>query len=65
MASPDRAQFGKLLDPQMYKNIKAQGGFDFPPLPAALVSVDTETQAPIESARLIAQAYTDDKKPNA
>ncbi len=56
--SPSRAQFGKLLDAELYATLKRDGRFDFPALPAALISVDTETQAPIESARMIADAYT-------
>ena len=55
--SPSRAQFGKLLDPDAYVKLKSQGHFDFPPLPTPLITVDTEAQAPIESARMIAHAY--------
>lgn len=56
---PSRAQFGKLLDGDVYLSSKAQGGFDFPTLPDPIVVVDTEALAPIESARLIASAYQD------
>jgi hypothetical protein len=55
--SPSRAQFGKLLDAGVYKSLKAEGHFDYPELPAPLLEVDTETNSPIESAHLIAQAY--------
>lgn len=55
--SPGRAQFGKLLDPELYQSLKAQGHFDFPALPEPIIVVDTEVQAPIESAHLIAAAY--------
>lgn len=55
--NPGRAQFGKLLDGDVYLSSKAQGGFEFPALPEPIVVVDTETLAPIESARVIAQAY--------
>lgn len=57
--SPSRAQFGKLLDPELYLTLKKQGQFDFPRLPEPLITIDTEAQAPIESARLIAQAFAD------
>jgi hypothetical protein len=55
--SPSRAQFGKLRDPDVYVTLKQQGHFDFPPLPDALISIDTEAAAPIEAARMIADAY--------
>ena len=55
--SPSRAQFGKLLDSEVYVTLKKQGHFDFPALPDPLISVDTEAQAPIESARMIAAAF--------
>lgn len=57
ISDPSRAQFGKMLDPELYKSVKAAGGFDFPPLPAPLAVVDTEAQAPIESAHEVAAAY--------
>ena len=55
--SPDRAQFGKLLDPQLYTSYKRAGAFEFPTLPAPIIVVDTEVHMPIESAHLIAAAY--------
>ncbi len=55
--SPSRAQFGKLSDVELYRSLKNQGSFDFPVLPEAIIVVDTEAQAPIESAHLIADAY--------
>jgi chloramphenicol 3-O-phosphotransferase len=58
MNQPSRAQFGKLLDPELYLALKAHGQFDFPPLPDPIVVVDTAAQLPIESAQLIADAYT-------
>ena len=56
---PERARFGKLRDRGVYEASAAAGGFEFPPLPEPFVRVDTEAQAPIESARLIATAYTE------
>ncbi len=54
---PSRATFGKLVDADLYQRLKAAGQFDYPPLPAAMIAVDTAVQAPIESAALIADAY--------
>ena len=59
---PSRAQFGKLLDPDTFIALKKQGQFDFPPLPEPMITVDTEAQSPIESARMIAEAYTSIKR---
>ena len=42
ISDPGRAQFGKMLDPELFKSVKAAGGFDFPPLPTPLAVVDTE-----------------------
>ncbi len=55
--SPSRAQFAKLRDRAVYESFKAEGGFEFPPLPAPLLEVDTDALAPAESAGMIASAY--------
>ena len=55
--SPGRAQYGKLVDPELYQQVKEAGGFDFPSLPKPIIVVDTDANAPIESAHLIATAY--------
>ncbi len=55
--SPSRAQFGKLRDKAVYESFKAEGGFEFPPLPAPLIEVDTDAASPAEAARMIADAY--------
>ncbi len=55
--SPGRAQFGKLLDPQLYTACKLSGAFEFPALPQPIIVVHTQAQAPIESAHNIAAAY--------
>ena len=48
-----RRQFGKLVDKTLYTQLKAEGSFAFPPLPAPTFQVDTETLTPEESARAI------------
>jgi hypothetical protein len=56
LPNSDRSAFGKLTDPELYRSIEDAGGFEFPDLPAALVSVDTDTSTPDEAARQIADA---------
>jgi hypothetical protein len=56
IANSSRAQFGKLTDPELYKKIEAQGGFEFPPLPAALMTIDTDRTSARDAARQIVEA---------
>ncbi len=56
LARPDRSKFGKLTDPELYRAIEGRGGFEFPALPPALVTVNTDTTAPSDTARKIADA---------
>ena len=51
-----RTRFGKLTDPELFRAIEAQGGFDFPSLPEALLVVDTDLHDPGAAAALIAKA---------
>ncbi|MFK3650898.1 hypothetical protein ACI2IY_21000 [Lysobacter enzymogenes] len=53
---PSRRAFGKLTDAALYRSIEQAGGFEFPPLPAPLLRVDTGTHAPEQSAALILAA---------
>ncbi|MCH9646621.1 MAG: ATP-binding protein [Deltaproteobacteria bacterium] len=55
--NPSRAQFGKLTDPAIFREFKDQGGFDFPPLPSPILTVDTERTMPEESAAAIIRAF--------
>jgi hypothetical protein len=55
LANESRAAFGKLMDVNLYRSIKESGGFAFPPLPAPLLIVDSETMNP-DSAALAVQA---------
>ena len=43
------------MDINLYRSIKEAGGFEFPPLPAPLLIVDSETMNP-DSAALAVQA---------
>lgn len=51
-----RAKFGKLLDTNLYQEIKRQGGFDFPPLPKPFITIDTEKMTPQQAAQAIENA---------
>jgi hypothetical protein len=54
--TPARRQFGKLADAALYRRIEAAGGFDFPPLPAPLLRLDTAAHDAQDSATRIATA---------
>jgi hypothetical protein len=56
IALASRSAFGKLTDPDAYREIRRSGGFDFPALPEALVRVDTERLAPEAAAACIVEA---------
>ncbi|MGH9872528.1 MAG: AAA family ATPase [Pyrinomonadaceae bacterium] len=49
-----RKEFGKLASVEQYRSLKDAGAFQFPKLPNDL-SVDTTTQSPADSARLISE----------
>jgi len=51
-----RKRFGKLTDPELYKTILADGGFDYPGMPEADLRLDTEAMSPEEAATVIAAA---------
>lgn len=54
-----RRKFGKLTDATIYKEIKKAGGFEFPPFPAPVISIDTEVTAPEIAAEQIVQVLTE------
>ena len=56
--NPSRHKFGKLTDAALFRQVSAAGGFDFPPLPEALVTIDTEKLQPAEAAAAIAAAIS-------
>jgi len=51
-----RHEFGKLTDPDVYRELKSAGHFEFPGLPEPLVSIDTEQVTPEAAARHIVRA---------
>ena len=51
-----RAKFGKLTDPDLFRSIEAHGAFEFPPLPQALLVIDTEEHTAVAAAEMIAKA---------
>lgn len=51
LPNPDRSN--KLNDPLIYEEIDRDGGFEFPPMPVASVSVDTSTLKPNEAVAAI------------
>jgi hypothetical protein len=56
LGNASRAKFGKLMDRELYEQIERDGGLDFPPLPAPLVTIDTAKLDPAEAASRIEQA---------
>jgi AAA domain len=51
-----RTKFGKLTDKKLYAELRAVGAFAFPPLPAALLVIDTEEMSAAIAAEKIARA---------
>ena len=56
LSNPSRSEFGKLVDTKLYLNLEGQGAFEFPPLPAPLVRIDTDELGPQQAAGQIAKA---------
>jgi len=56
LTEPSRMKFEKLTDPALYQELDRQGAFDFPPLPAPLLKIDTEVMAPNAAAQEIVKA---------
>ena len=56
ISNPSRSKFGKLTNATVYKEFRAQGGFDFPPLPKPVTTVNTERLTPNESAEVVINA---------
>lgn len=49
-----RKEFGKLASVELYRSLRAAGAFEFPELPKDL-SLDTTSQSPADSARVISE----------
>jgi broad-specificity NMP kinase len=56
MRQSSRDKFGKLRDPELYRQLEAEGVFSKPVMPEADVIVDVTRQDALSSARAIAQA---------
>lgn len=54
LGNASRTQFGKLTDPDLYQTIQQQGGFEFPPLPAPIIVIDTDELTADRAAEKIA-----------
>ncbi len=50
---PNADRSNKLNDPQVYEEVERAGGFDFPPMPEASLSLDTESVSPSEAVAAI------------
>ena len=57
LGNASRAGFGKLVDPALFQLIETRNGFDFPPLPAPLLQIDTGVYSAEEAAQQIARAF--------
>jgi hypothetical protein len=55
LVNHSRAAFGKLVDVNLYRSIRDAGRFEFPPLPAPLLVIDSETMS-ADGAALAVQA---------
>lgn len=56
LGNASRTAFGKLTDPGLFESIEAQGAFNFPDLPPALLVVDTDELDADAAAQVIAEA---------
>lgn len=57
LGNTSRSEFGKLTDPELYRAIDHQGGFDFPPLPKAFITIDTEQLSSEQAALTILDIF--------
>jgi len=53
LGNASRARFGKLMDRDLYLQIEACGGFEFPALPEPLVVIDTDALNAEDAAAVI------------
>lgn len=58
LGSASRSRFNKLTDPDLFVQIDRDGGFDFPPMPSPLLSIDSEAASPESAAASIAAALS-------
>lgn len=55
IGNKSRQEFGKLSDPELYKQLRDDGAFEFPPLPTASLCLDTDLLSAEEAANQIVQ----------
>jgi hypothetical protein len=53
IGNDSRAEFGKLLDADVYRELKKAGGFNFPALPEPILVIDTDRNTPDQAATAI------------
>jgi hypothetical protein len=53
MVNPSRSEFGKLSSVELFEQLRADGAFNSPVMPAAQVRIDTSVFAPAEAAEEI------------
>ena len=58
ISNESRARFGKLIDADLYVEIEKRGGFEFPHLPTALVTIDTSAVDVDAAVRQIEEALS-------
>lgn len=58
IGNESRTAFGKLTDHALYAELRAAGAFAFPPLPEALLVVNTEETSAASAAEKIARALS-------
>lgn len=58
LTNESRFRFNKLTDPDLYDRLEQAGGFDFPPLPSPLLSLDTDALSPELAAAAIVEALS-------
>ncbi|MEM1247825.1 MAG: shikimate kinase [Acidobacteriota bacterium] len=59
IAASSRAEFGKLRDVELYKQLRDAGAFEYPPMPEPMVRVDTSRCAPEEAVERIVTRLQD------
>ncbi|MCB1691249.1 MAG: hypothetical protein KDI19_00715 [Pseudomonadales bacterium] len=53
LGNESRTRFGKLIDTEAYLKVRSEGGFEFPPMPVAAITIDTERMDPVTAAATI------------
>lgn len=56
IGAESRTRHGKLTSVDLYRRLETEGAFQFPPLPAPLLSISTDTCTPEQAADTILAA---------